>query len=47
MNTVYLMRHSKVFKNFDDKFNADSLELQNEKWVLSSEGEKLAFKDAY
>lgn len=41
MTTIYLMRHSEVLKpeNFNNK---ESLQLQNEKLVLTVNGEKLA-----
>ena len=41
MTTIYLMRHSKPLK-VDNSFNTDSLQIQNEKTVLSIEGEKIA-----
>lgn len=41
MTTIYLMRHSQTNK-FVNINNTDSLQVQNEKWPLSIEGEKLA-----
>ena len=41
MTTVYLIRHSKPLKVNND-FNKDSLQLRNEKEVLSVEGEEIA-----
>lgn len=41
MTTIYLMRHSEPLK-FNIINCNDSLQLQNEKWPLSVEGEKLA-----
>lgn len=38
---VYFIRHSQALKPNND-FNEESLQLQNEKWPLSIEGEKLA-----
>ena len=43
MTTVYLIRHSKPLKVNND-FNKDSLQLRNEKEVLSVEGEEIAQK---
>lgn len=43
MTIVYLMRHSKPLKSINLK-NNDSLQLQNEKWPLTVEGEYLARK---
>ena len=43
MTTVYLIRHSKPLKVNND-FNKDSLQLRNEKEVLSIEGEEIAQK---
>lgn len=40
--TVYFMRHSKVLKNIEKVFNDDSLQVTNEKSILSIEGEKMA-----
>ena len=41
MTTIFLMRHSKVCKDFIfDK--SDSLQVQNEKYILSEDGEQLA-----
>ncbi len=41
MTTVYLMRHSKTL-NVDNKNNKDNFQIQNEKNILSIEGEKIA-----
>lgn len=41
MTTVYLIRHSKTFK-FNNIQNTDNLQVQNEKYSLSSEGENIA-----
>ena len=41
MTTIYFMRHSKSIKPNNIK-NNDSLQLQNEKWILSEEGELIA-----
>lgn len=43
MTTIYFMRHSEVLKpmNID---NNDSLQLQNEKWTLTINGENIAKK---
>ena len=41
MTTIYLMRHSQAMKPVNVN-NSDSLQLQNEKWCLTKEGEKLA-----
>ena len=43
MHEIYLMRHSETMKPKNIK-NSDSLQVQNEKWVLSKNGEKLARK---
>lgn len=43
MTIVYLMRHSEPLKSINFKSN-DSLQLQNEKWPLTVEGEYLAQK---
>ena len=43
MTTIYLMRHSKTLKVINT-FNSDDLQIQNEKYSLSIEGEKLAEK---
>ena len=41
MTTIYIMRHSEVLKpNIIN--NSDSLELQNQKWSLTRNGEKIA-----
>ncbi len=42
MTTIYLMRHSIAFKNINNVYNNESLQLQNEKMPLSIEGEELA-----
>ena len=41
MTTIYLIRHSKTLKVNND-LNADNLQLQNEKYSLSLEGEQIA-----
>ena len=41
MTTIYLIRHSKPMKVNND-LNNDSLQIQNEKQILSIEGEKIA-----
>lgn len=41
MITVYLMRHSEALK-VNNIENSDSLQLQNEKWVLTINGENMA-----
>ena len=41
MTTIYFMRHSKAIKP-NNINNNDSLQLQNEKWILSKEGEEIA-----
>lgn len=43
MTTVYLIRHSEPLKAINLK-NNDPLQLQNEKWPLTVEGEHLALK---
>ena len=43
MKTVYLMRHSEPLKPRIINYN-DSLQLQNEKWVLTKNGENIAKK---
>lgn len=43
MTTVYLIRHSKTL-NVNIKSTNDSLQIQNEKKILSKEGENLALK---
>lgn len=41
MTTIYLIRHSKTL-DVNNEFSTDTLQIQNEKKVLSKEGEKLA-----
>lgn len=41
MTTIYIMRHSEPLK-FTNIYNNDSLQLQNEKWPLSINGECFA-----
>ena len=41
MTTIYLIRHSKPMK-VNNTFNKDNLQLQNEKYSLSIEGEQIA-----
>lgn len=43
MTTIYLVRHSKPLK-VNNNYTNDSLQIQNEKKILSSEGEALAEK---
>lgn len=43
MTTIYLVRHSKVLKP-NNEYTKDNLQLQNEKWILSLEGEQIAKK---
>ena len=45
MTTLYLMRHSKSMQG-DNTCNTDSLQVQNEKYILSVEGEKIAEEKA-
>lgn len=46
MTFVYLMRHSQALKSKDIN-NDDSLQMQNEKWPLSVEGENIARKKSF
>lgn len=41
MTTIYFMRHSEVMKPQNIN-NTDSLQLQNEKWILTVNGENIA-----
>lgn len=41
MTTIYLIRHSKTLK-VNNTFNNDNLQIQNEKYCLSIEGEQIA-----
>ena len=41
MTTIYFMRHSEVMKSQNIN-NTDSLQLQNEKWILTVNGENIA-----
>ena len=41
MTTIYFMRHSEPIK-INNIYNNDSLQIQNEKSILSVNGEKLA-----
>lgn len=41
MTTIYLIRHSKIFK-VNNELNRDNLQIKNEKYSLSIEGELLA-----
>lgn len=43
MTTIYLIRHSKIFK-VNNELNSDNFQVQNEKLSLSIEGELLAQK---
>ena len=45
MTTIYLIRHSKTL-DVNNEFSTDTLQIQNEKKVLSKEGENLA-KDKF
>ena len=40
--TIYFIRHSEVLKGINNEFNNDSLQLNNEKSILSINGERLA-----
>lgn len=44
MKTIFLIRHSKPLKGIDNTSNIDDLQLQNEKQILSIEGENIAKK---
>ena len=47
MTTIYLMRHSKPFIEHDGEMKSnDSVQLINEKYPLSIDGERLAEKVA-
>lgn len=41
MTTIYFIRHSETLK-YNNVNNNDSLQLQNEKWVLTKNGEEIA-----
>ena len=41
MTTIYFMRHSEALK-YNNVNNSDSLQLQNEKWILTKNGEEIA-----
>ena len=41
MTIIYFMRHSETLK-YNNVRNNDSLQLQNEKWVLTKNGEEIA-----
>lgn len=41
MTTIYFMRHSEALKPINIE-NNDSLQLQNEKWILTEKGEEIA-----
>lgn len=43
MTDIYLLRHSESFKP-ENVINNDSLQVQNEKWILSLTGEEIAQK---
>lgn len=43
MKKIYFMRHSEPLK-YNNLENNDSLQAQNEKWVLSINGEEIARK---
>lgn len=44
MKEIYLMRHSESLK-CNNTENLDSLQLQNEKWTLTENGENIAKKN--
>ena len=41
MTTIYFIRHSEALKSNNIK-NSDSLQVQNEKWPLTENGERIA-----
>lgn len=41
MTIIYFMKHSEVLK-YNNVSNNDSLQLQNEKWILTNNGEEIA-----
>lgn len=41
MTTIYFMRHSEALK-YNNVSNSDSLQIQNEKWILTNNGESIA-----
>ena len=41
MTTIYFIRHSEALK-YNNLNNSDSLQLQNEKWILTENGENIA-----
>ena len=41
MTTIYFIRHSEVLK-YNNVHNSDSFQLQNEKWILTKNGETIA-----
>ena len=41
MATIYFIRHSEVLK-YNNVHNSDSFQLQNEKWILTKNGETIA-----
>ena len=41
MTTIYFIRHSEALK-YNNLNNSDSLQLQNEKWLLTENGENIA-----
>jgi len=41
VTTIYFMRHSEALK-YNNVSNNDSLQLQNEKWILTKNGEEIA-----
>ena len=41
MTTIYFIRHSEALK-YNNVNNSDSLQLQNEKWILTENGENIA-----
>ena len=43
MTTIYFMRHSETLTS-TNVYNNDSFQLQNEKWVLTKNGEEIAVK---
>ena len=44
--TIYFMRHSEVLKGIDREFDSNSIQLTNEKSILSVNGERLAEEKA-
>ena len=40
MTIIYFMKHSEALK-YNNVSNNDSLQLQNEKWILTNNGEEI------